>query len=178
MIMIADYRYDEGLRIRANDLCPALPEHMGSAGGLSSMIMVIEGEEMETSKNGVQFDLRTEYKKLKETIQKNSFGEETLNLDLFNKSVNADLSQTLLDPCHNQQALYDGLKIRRLTPKEAWRLMGFDDSDYEQAAKFNSKSALYRQAGNSIVVQCLEAILGNLLNETTEDYQTTIFDYL
>ena len=55
------------------------------------------------------------------------------------------------------------LRIRKLTPKESFRLMGFDDADYERASKVNSNSQLYKQAGNSIVVNVLEAILTNLL---------------
>lgn len=54
-------------------------------------------------------------------------------------------------------------RIRKLTPKECWRLMGFDDADYEKAAKVNSNTQLYKQAGNSIVVNVLEAILKELL---------------
>lgn len=53
--------------------------------------------------------------------------------------------------------------IRKLTPKECWRLMGFDDSDLDKAEKVNSNTQLYKQAGNSIVVNVLEAILNNLL---------------
>ena len=56
------------------------------------------------------------------------------------------------------------LRIRKLTPKECWRLMGFDDSDFEKAASVNSKSQLYKQAGNSIVVNVLEEIFKNLFN--------------
>ena len=55
------------------------------------------------------------------------------------------------------------LQIRKLTPKECWRLMGFDDKDFEKADKVNSNTQLYKQAGNSIVVNILEAILDNLL---------------
>lgn len=55
------------------------------------------------------------------------------------------------------------LRIRKLTPKECWRLMGFDDEDFEKASKVNSNTQLYKQAGNSIVVNVLEAILDNLL---------------
>lgn len=54
-------------------------------------------------------------------------------------------------------------RIRKLTPKECWRLMGFDDEDFHKAAKVNSNSQLYKQAGNSIVVNVLEAILRELL---------------
>ena len=54
------------------------------------------------------------------------------------------------------------LRIRKLTPKECWRLMGFDDEDVEKAEKVCSNSQLYKQAGNSIVVNVLEAIFKEL----------------
>ena len=56
-------------------------------------------------------------------------------------------------------------RIRKLTHKECWRLMGFDDSDFEKAAKVNSNSQLYKQAGNSIVVNVLEEIFKNLFTK-------------
>ena len=55
------------------------------------------------------------------------------------------------------------MKIRRLTPKECWRLMGFDDQAYERAESVNSHVQLYKQAGNSIVVNVLEAIFAEML---------------
>lgn len=57
----------------------------------------------------------------------------------------------------------NSLRIRKLTPRETWRLMGFDDSDYEKVKDINSKAQLYRQAGNSIVVNVLVEILRELL---------------
>ena len=51
---------------------------------------------------------------------------------------------------------------RILTARECWRLMGFDDEDFDKAAKVNSNAQLYKQAGNSIVVNVLERILHNL----------------
>ena len=59
--------------------------------------------------------------------------------------------------------VFKNMRIRRLTPKESWCLMGFDDEDFEKASKVNSNTQLYKQAGNSIVVNVLEAILTNLL---------------
>ena len=47
---------------------------------------------------------------------------------------------------------------RRLTPKETWRLMGVNDEDIEKASQLVSNTSLYKQSGNSIVVQVLEAI--------------------
>lgn len=54
------------------------------------------------------------------------------------------------------------LRIRKLTPKECWRLMGFDDNDFDKAQKVNSNAQLYKQAGNSIVVTVLEDLLKQL----------------
>ena len=57
------------------------------------------------------------------------------------------------------------LKIRKLTPLECWRLMGFDDEDFYKAKNVGiSDTQLYRQAGNSIVVNVLEEIFKTLLN--------------
>ena len=61
-----------------------------------------------------------------------------------------------------------GLRIRKLTPKECWRLMGFDDTDFEKAEAVNSNSQLYKQAGNSIVVDVIEKIYEKLF-ERYED---------
>ena len=55
------------------------------------------------------------------------------------------------------------LRIRKLTPKECYRLMGFDDEAFERAEQVNSNAQLYKQAGNSIVVDVLMAIFDNLL---------------
>lgn len=54
-------------------------------------------------------------------------------------------------------------RVRKLTPLECWRLQGFEDKDFEKAAKVCSNTQLYKQAGNSITVQVLEGILRNLI---------------
>ena len=61
----------------------------------------------------------------------------------------------------------EGIKwrIRKLTPKECIRLMNFTDKDYEAMAKFVSNSAIYKQAGNSIIVSCLIALMSSLFIE-------------
>ena len=56
-------------------------------------------------------------------------------------------------------------RIRKLTPKECWRLMGFSDDDFHKAEEVNSNTQLYKQAGNSIVVDVLEGIFKQLLEE-------------
>lgn len=55
--------------------------------------------------------------------------------------------------------------IRRITEREAWRLMGFTDEDYSRAeATGISRNQLYKQAGNSIVVNVLEAIFRQMID--------------
>lgn len=61
-------------------------------------------------------------------------------------------------------ATMQNLRIRKLTPKECFRLMGFDDTDFEKAEKVNSNTQLYKQAGNSIVVPVLEHIIKGLFD--------------
>ncbi len=75
-------------------------------------------------------------------------------------------------------------RIRKLTPKECWRLMGFTDEEFEKAAAVNSNTQLYKQAGNSIVVDVLVAIFSEMINsleDKTPKYQhmeqMSIFDY-
>lgn len=56
------------------------------------------------------------------------------------------------------------MRIRKLTPKECFRLMGFDDTDFEKASAVNSNTQLYKQAGNSIGVPVVEHIIKGLLD--------------
>lgn len=115
--------------------------------------------------NNYDLNLKSKQKQLISLIEKTEFEEgKVLNMDLYNQTTNENISQCLTEPHHNSQRLFDGLRIRKLTPKECWRLMGFDDEDFEKAQKVNSNAQLYKQAGNSIVVNILEAILNSLLN--------------
>lgn len=54
-------------------------------------------------------------------------------------------------------------RIRKLTPLECWRLMGFSDEDFHKAEEVNSNSQLYKQTGNSIVKNVLMAIFGQMI---------------
>lgn len=57
----------------------------------------------------------------------------------------------------------EGLKIRKLTPRECFRLMGVKDEDFDKVAKNQSDSSLYHLAGDSIVVNVLMAIFREML---------------
>lgn len=63
------------------------------------------------------------------------------------------------------------LRIRKLTPRECWRLMGVKDEDFNNVSKNQSNSSLYHLAGDSIVTTCLMGLMGELLGI---DYQTKI----
>ena len=56
-------------------------------------------------------------------------------------------------------------RIRKLMPIECWKLMAFSRSDHNKASKFVSNSALYKQAGNSIITNCLTALMCSLFIE-------------
>lgn len=75
-------------------------------------------------------------------------------------------------------------RIRRLTPRECWRLMGYTDTDFDKAAGVVSNSQLYKQAGNAIVESVLMAIFSQLhirgvkpWNEMTDDERTRLAEH-
>lgn len=93
---------------------------------------------------------------------------DSINLEQPNSKtrrgrVGKQVAQTLTTSC-NQGVLGNGIRIRKLTPKECWRLMGFTDEDFEKAQKVNSNTQLYKQAGNSIVKQVLMAIFKQMID--------------
>ena len=111
----------------------------------------------------------------------NSEIAHTLSVRGAGGSQRAGVSNFIVDNYDEEIKVKDiKLRIRKLTPKECWRLMGFDDADFEKASKVNSNAQLYKQAGNSIVVNVLEAILTNLLFNTEQEKegQMDIYDYL
>ena len=79
--------------------------------------------------------------------------------------VGITVSPTIRSGNSSIYGLSKDLRIRKLTPKECWRLMGFDDTSFERAEKVNSNAQLYKQAGNSIVVDVLMAIFKELFKD-------------
>lgn len=61
------------------------------------------------------------------------------------------------------------IRIRKLTPKECWRLQGFSDAQYEKAATVNSNSQLYKQAGNAVTVNVVEEIGRHIMGIVNEN---------
>jgi DNA (cytosine-5)-methyltransferase 1 len=118
---------------------------------------------MEAVGNGFRFEPH---------IKKNAYISKTITTrsggrmdDNFILDINCNKRTFKFDLTNTDLDLYNNEPIRKLTPKECWRLMGFDDEDFNKAAQVNSNTQLYKQAGNSIVVNVLEAIFKNLLRE-------------
>lgn len=103
------------------------------------------------------------------TITTSAFQENNFVIDFYNKSIrNNGLAGTITTGAATNGSgtfcVVKNNRIRKLTPKECWRLMGFGDADVEKTKSIGmSDTQLYKQAGNSIVVNVLEAIMKNLL---------------
>lgn len=80
----------------------------------------------------------------------------------FNTSISPCLIAT--DYKAPKCTMTQDMRIRKLTPKECWRLMGFADADIDKCSSAGiSNTQLYKQAGNSIVVNVLENLFKNIL---------------
>ena len=81
----------------------------------------------------------------------------------FNEGGIHQIAPTLTENSWEQNNhLLDGIRIRKLTPKECWRLQGFPDWAFEKADAVNSDSQLYKQAGNSVTVNVIYEIAKRL----------------
>ena len=90
---------------------------------------------------------------------------DSINLEQPNSKtrrgrVGKGIANTLTCSCN--QGVIDGFRIRKLTPKECWRLQGWKDEDFEKAAKVCSASQLYKQAGNGVTVPVIYEIAKRL----------------
>lgn len=64
--------------------------------------------------------------------------------------------------CSGVLELNEPIRIRRLTPRECFRLHGFTDEQFDKAAAVNSETQLYKQAGNAVTVNVVEAIASHI----------------
>lgn len=99
---------------------------------------------------------------------------EEMALDEQNRYVRKDgcVGTIMTDdssPKHNNRVLQPDLRIRKLTPKECFRLMGFDDADVDLLIESGiSNTQLYKMAGNSIVVNMLEFLFCQIFDSNNE----------
>lgn len=103
------------------------------------------------------------------TLTSNSYQENNLVkvVDFYNK-ITKDEVGTLTSSGGGSTVragsfgITDGYRIRKLTPRECWRLQGFPDWAFDKAQEVNSNSQLYKQAGNSVTVNVIAEIAKRL----------------
>lgn len=134
----------EHAAVKNDGVCPCLTTAMGTGGGQIPMITI---------------------KRLGNLYDENAGGARAGNV--YAPNGLAPALQTA--QCGNRQPLmYEDYRIRKLTPRECFRLMGFSDADFDKI-KGISNTQLYKMAGNSIVVNVLEAIFKQLFKETNKE---------
>ena len=122
-----------------------------------------KAQTLETSCNQAVVQPNYSSKSLNETIERNILTEgEPKALDLYNRQAR-DESPTLTEPHHNSLRLFDGYRIRRLTPIECERLQGFPDDhtaygNYDGEVKPMSNNQRYKQCGNAVTVDVVGVI--------------------
>lgn len=162
-----------------NSICPTLTAR-GAGENHSGMILFNESQE---NTENIQ-----EYLMIREATKKGyaeAYIGDSVNLEHPNSEtrrgrVGKQVAQTLTTSC-NQGVVVEELALRKLTPKECWRLTGFDDEDFNKITGI-SNTQLYKQAGNSIVVDVLVHLFESLFkalesNKRAEIIkQPTLFD--
>lgn len=148
---VADFSFPDSKlrrgRVQGNgDICPTL--------------MAGNSEIVKIEKNGF-------YKQAIKTAEENNAQEGDI-VDAFNKKVLKDgISPTITTRPEGKKTavlpVVERYRIRKLTPRECFRLMGVKDEDSQKMLDVNSNTQCYKQAGNSIVVQVLMAIFNQLL---------------
>ncbi len=124
-------------------LCPTIRTYQG--GNQQPMIVAMRGRNPDNPSD------RTAGSPTEQRLEPNSQG-------ICNTLTSVQKDNMVLEKCNQY-------RIRKLIPKECWRLMGFSDEDFRKAEKVNSNSQLYKQAGNSIVKNVLMAIFGQMMPE-------------
>lgn len=119
-----------------------------------------------------------DYIKIREATKKGyseAYAGDYVNIQYPNSNtrrgrVGKGIANTLLTTKENCVVVANPLRLRRLTEKECFRLMGFDDTDCDILRSNGiSMTQIYKQAGNSIVVDVLEALFKELFNAVQID---------
>lgn len=150
--IVCEQRSDEGLRFFKDNVC----------GDLRTRDPCEDKRVLETENNAILCTKRTEYgKQIRKEYEEKKIKEKRSNMTcLVPRTDNiTNTLTTVLKDNYLLTAKDTAFRIRKLTPLECWRLMGFDDDDFYKAQNAGiSNSQLYKQAGNSIVVNVLQAI--------------------
>lgn len=163
----------EGLKIKIAGNLPGNHEQNSRVydiDGLAPTLSTMQGgnQEPKIIQRGHGYNQGGEHK-IAPTLTSNSYQENNhvKVYDFYNRTER-DIIGTLTASGHQSDThigtfgVSDGFRIRKLTPRECWRLQGFPDWAFDRAQEVNSNSQLYKQAGNSVTVNVIEAIAKRL----------------
>ncbi|HFI0358085.1 TPA: DNA cytosine methyltransferase [Streptococcus suis] len=152
-----------------------MPNRVYDPNGIAPTIRTMQGGGLEPKiiQRGHGYNVGGEHD-IAPTLTSNSWHQNNhvKVFDFYNRKIKGEVG-TLTASGHqgNTKAgtfgILDGFRIRKLTPRECWRLQGFPDWAFDRAQAVNSNSQLYKQAGNSVTVNVIEAI-ARRLEETDE----------
>lgn len=146
-------------KVNKSGICPTLttrPE------GFKTAILPIVNDNTEK----IEINLKTKNHHLLNMVKNNKIDiTKTQAIDLYNQKTNEEIIHTIRASVNtnNETVITHNYRIRKLTPKECFRLMGVKDEDFERVRKNQSNSSLYHLAGDSIVVNVLEEIFKKMI---------------
>ena len=108
--------------------------------------------------------VKSNNKRLKQLASNMDLTKDGQFLDCYNQTTLDDTSTTITTRIDDaNHFVYNNYRIRKLTPKECFRLMGVRDAEYESIAKNQSNASLYHLAGDSIIVDVLMEIFKQMI---------------
>ncbi|HFU3705162.1 TPA: DNA cytosine methyltransferase [Streptococcus suis] len=152
-----------------------MPNRVYDPNGIASTIRTMQGGGLEPKiiQRGHGYNQGGEHN-IAPTLTSNSWHQNNhvKVFDFYNKAIKNEVGTLTanggVSTTHcGTFGITDGFRIRKLTPRECWRLQGFPDWAFDRAQAVNSNSQLYKQAGNSVTVNVIEAI-AKRLEETDE----------
>lgn len=161
---------DYNSRIRADQTCiGTITTNIGSSTPRNGT-KIIEIKEVDAMNENTK-PIRAgffEYPNSDKAHQSNTFYDANGISPTLDTCTGGNRQTKIIDEAYGMQ----NLRIRKLTPKECWRLMGFDDADIDKCIEQGiSNSRLYMQAGNSIAVDVLYYLFGSLKDALPEVFE-------
>ena len=148
---------------------------------ISPTLTVNKGDGLKIAVEDSSLDVHQNINKLQESLKRAFIYKRNMSVNVIGNYTpsNHDASRvvdsngiapTVKENHGTVTAVNVGFKLRKLTPRECWRLMGFSDTDFDKVSNISiSENQLRKQAGNSICVSVLERIFKQLFKEELED---------
>ena len=145
--------------------------------GITNTITTVQKDNLIIEPLLIKFSRTENAKKQRKETGTNNFQDkqiEFVKLDISNTITTVQKDNLIVEPQLKQIAQIDGFesesthtnsntqRIRRLTPLECFRLQGYSDEFFYKCKEVNSDTQLYKQAGNTITVSVIQAIINNL----------------